>query len=238
MSFVIDSKVSLPVTEEQQNSFKTWVREKYENYTLYVRALRNDNSIDIYIRSNILTQDMKSIWIESEPYVNVVSDDLTVKRIQLYRSRIIKKVKYMKLKLGEFAYKEEVQEIRRQQRIRREELENRRILYMNMINLAAGEEERMYEYIMNNNKKIEVIYNKKEISEEEAESLMEEDCCICMEKHTMNSVIEGQCGHQIGKCCFQEWAKNSKKHIDCPLCRGKCNHVTEFVVPSTEIVSN
>jgi hypothetical protein len=248
MSVVIDSKVSVSVTNEQKLAFKTWIREKYVDYTSYKSALRNDPSIDDYIRANILTEDMKTMWVESEPYVNVVSTDLRVKRIQLYRTRIIKKVKYMITKLGEFAYNEEIQEQRRvvEQRIR-EQAEARRHQSLMIRNYFMNElgEERFHE-LMNTpgvtdanyveratdllTIRVKISYTKKEISEQEAETLMAEECCICMDKHTMNSVVQGKCGHQIGKACFQEWASKCASHVSCPLCRTSCGSVTEYVV--------
>ena len=252
MSVVIDSKVSIPMSNADKFAFKTWIRDKYVDYASYKAALRNDNSIDTYVRTNILTQDMKTMWIESESYVNVKSDDLGVKRIQLYRSRINNKVKYMKMKLGEFAYKEELLAIRRQEQERvRLANERRRADLIRILTNEIGEE-RYREFIISNPQVTEanmlsylsmsrrnrnivklgvnVTYTKKEISQEDAESLMTDDCCICMEKHTLNSVIQGSCGHQIGKCCFQEWANKSKTNVYCPLCRADCNHVSELVV--------
>ena len=75
--------------------------------------------------------------------------------------------------------------------------------------------------------KSNVSYRKKYISEDEAQTLMKDECCICMEKHTMESIVQGICGHQMGKCCFEEWAKKSTNHVYCPLCRGKCNTMWE-----------
>lgn len=86
--------------------------------------------------------------------------------------------------------------------------------------------------IKNKPVKSNVSYRKKYISQEEAKSLMKDECCICMEKHTMDSIVQGKCGHQMGKCCFQEWAKKSTNHVYCPLCRGKCNTMWEPMVPS------
>lgn len=75
-----------------------------------------------------------------------------------------------------------------------------------------------------------VKFNKKEIGKEEGLMSMEEDCCICMDKHQLNSVIQGSCGHVIGKCCFEEWSKKCGSGcVTCPLCRANCNEVSEMV---------
>ena len=233
---VIDGKVSVPVSMEQKEEFKTWVKELYVDHASYKAALRTDDTVDRYIRSKIFTEDMKRVWVESEYYVNVRSDDLGVKRVQIYRQRLLSKIKYMKTKLGEFAYKEEIVEFRRQERERiRQESENRRRQFMRILINEIGEDR--YRLLMNTpgiteanieqylGKVIVSYVTTKELSQEEKNTLMKDDCCICMEKHTMDSVIEGKCGHQMGKCCFQEWVKKSKGHVYCPLCRGVCDTV-------------
>jgi len=78
--------------------------------------------------------------------------------------------------------------------------------------------------------KSNVSYRKTYIPQDEAQTLMKDECCICMEKHTMDSIVQGKCGHQMGKCCFQEWAKKSTNHVYCPLCRGNCNTMSELMV--------
>ena len=47
-----------------------------------------------------------------------------------------------------------------------------------------------------------------------------------------------RCGHQMGKCCFQEWAKESTNHVYCTLCRGKCNtmRMWEPMVPQNPLL--
>lgn len=235
---VIDGKVSVPMSNEQKETFKTWVKEIYADYESYKTGIRTDDTIDRYIRSKIFTEDMKRVWVESEYYVNVRSDDLGVKRIQMYRKRLMSKIKYMKTKLGEFAYKDEILEIRRQERERmRLENENRRRNFLRIIMNEIGEErfrtlintpgitEANIEQYLGT---VTVSYITKELSPEDSTTLMKDDCCICMEKHTMNSIIEGKCGHQMGLCCFQEWVKKSKVHVYCPLCRGHCDTVETY----------
>jgi len=250
---MIDSKVSVPMLNEQKEMFKRWAREKYADYESYKKGLREENEVERYVHMNVLTAEMKRVWLESERYVNVRSNDLGVKRLQLYRQRIAKKVKYMKTKLGEYAYKEELVEMRRRERERmREGDENRRNNFMRIVRNELGEErylelmnrgdvteENIHRYLRMSRVPphyeahrepvpVSVKYTTKEISEEEAMSLMKDECCICMEKHIMTTVIEGKCGHQMGKCCFQEWANKSTDHVYCPLCRGNCDTVCEL----------
>jgi|Laugresubdmm15sn_1035100.scaffolds.fasta_scaffold17832_2 hypothetical protein len=246
MSIVIDTKLTVPVTEEQSEAFARWAKSLYGNYREYNEALKSTTRIDEFIRANLLPTEMKQVWDESELYVRSRSNEPHVKECKLYRQRINKKVSYMKVKLGEYAYRYEVRAYRQeeQQKIR-QQLRARRInilmhvhgleeeLYNRLVNDPGLTEANMHEYIerVRNSplKKYNVSYNKKEISEEYANTWMKDDCCICMDKHTMNSIIEGPCGHQIGKYCFQEWSKKAKGHVNCPLCRGECDTVSELV---------
>lgn len=235
MSIVIDNKLSVPVTEEQILAFKTWAIEKYGDYTTYSTAVRNDNSIDIYVRSNILTQDMKSMWIESEPYINIRSDDLRVKRIKLYRKRIINKVRYMKIHLGDLTFEDEVHEMLR---LRRENMrltiESQRETYTRIINdeIARFRTEEEYRRILNmatpytnENKYTETKSIKpKPVSNELFNSIMTDDCSICMEKHIISQSCQTPCGHIFGSTCLRNW-----KYDSCPLCRSVCTFIYEFV---------
>lgn len=74
-----------------------------------------------------------------------------------------------------------------------------------------------------------VRYIVKEISNEESVLSMKDECCICMEKHTLNSIIQGPCGHQIGKVCFEQWSKMCVCHVTCPLCRIPCVEVIDMM---------
>jgi hypothetical protein len=253
---MIDSKVSVPMTNEQKEMFKRWAREKYADYESYKKGMREENEVERYVHMNVLTAEMKSMWIESERYVKVRSSDLGVKRIQMYRQRIAKKVKYMKRKLGEYAYKDELLEMRRRERERmREGDENRRNNFMRIVRNELGEErylelmnredvteENIHRYLRMSRLPppyqydvpprpaipVSVKYITKEISLEEGKSDTKEECSICMEKHNMSAVMEGKCGHQMGKSCFEEWAKKSNGHVYCPLCRGNCDTVYEL----------
>lgn len=308
----------LTITEEQINAFKTWVRERYSDYEAYKTGSKTQNYVDVYIRTNILPPEMKAVWDESERYVGMrtSSTDPMISELKLYRKKIQQKVRYMKDKLGKLAYREEVIQIRLQERQirlqeeqirlqeRQTELEQERMLrqyyggtmrqyygrigqrIMNSIERRieleinqAPEEERQQlreqsrtrleeEFVVRIGRlierdrinrihiynpypppirplttslttpliPIEVTYHKKTVTEETLRNTMVDDCCICLNKHTICSVIEGPCGHQIGKGCFQEWAKKStntttttRTTTRCPLCRTDCNEVTEFI---------
>lgn len=277
MSVLIDSSLSVPVTEEQLLAFKVWIRDRYDHYEAYKASINTDIAINAYILSNILPQNMKTLWDESELYVNVRIHNSHIRELKLYRKRIMDKVRYMKQKLGKSAFREnrviqhsslderraerarlmrehrqlisQRRELIRQQQRQADQILRERIigLYGQEIvsqidtlqpnerqQIIAAFERRRQEIIQRLHEPlalgVSVEYTKTEIPSIEATLPMIDDCCICMDKHQLNSVIRGPCGHMIGKTCFQEWANKCKENVCCPLCRTNCNQVTEFVV--------
>lgn len=218
MSAIINSSLTVPVTYDQVNAFKTWARETYATYAAYnAESSRSDNPIYLYIRSNILTPEMNTVLIESEPFVRTRLNDSHVKELKMNRKRVNDKIRYMKTKLGKLAFKEEAEQLRLEAAYRAfapiflEQLRQER--------QRLGLPER----------RLPVSYKITKISKLDAQLPMLDDCCICMEKHQLNSVIEGPCGHKLGKTCFKEWVTKCKHTVTCPLCRVTCNEVLEIV---------
>lgn len=284
-SATINSSLTVPVTDEQLNAFKTWARERYATHAAYNEAAKtSNNDINEYIITNILPSEMKAILVESEPFVGSRSTDLRVKEIQLNRRRVNNKVRYMKNKLGKSVFREEdvitiieqrntrISDARRRFRqilrvtnptfvVAEERARHDRVIRSYIMRLleeanflisvyfvlqvnAALELECLQAIAIGMNRTTtwnhlinllsrqrEVVFKTTAISEEVASKPMKEDCSICLNNHEMNDVIEGPCGHQFGKYCFQEWTKKcSAANVGCPLCRGNCNQVTEFIV--------
>jgi len=287
MSATVNFRVNVPVTNEQVNAFKTWVREKYENSAAFHAALgaANNNEISEYIITNILPSEMKAILDEAAPFVGSRSTDARVKELQLKRRKIVDKVRYIKDKLSTKVYNgvdRVAHELTVEARANLHSDARRRfreVLRITQPTFALAEERarrdrnirscvmrlleeadfliRVYfllplsadlEYLQSIaiaiirtptwdqlnrmlSTRREVVFKTTAISEELASKPMKEDCCICFENHELNAVVEGPCGHQFGKYCFQEWSKKcTNANVACPLCRGNCNEVAEFVV--------
>ena len=290
MSATVNFRVNVPITNEQVNAFKTWVREKYENSAAFHAALgaANNNEISEYIITNILPSEMKAILDEAAPFVGSRSTDVRVKELQLKRRKIVDKVRYIKDKLSTKVYNgvdRLAHEVTMEARANRHSDARRRfreLLRVTQPTFALAEERarsgnriirkyimrlleeadylmRLYflfqldsridlEYLqsiaivitrratwykLNRLLSIQktVVFKTTAISEELASNPMKEDCCICLNSHELNAVVEGPCGHQFGKYCFQEWSKKcTNTTVACPLCRGNCNEVAEFVV--------
>ena len=115
---VISEGGLIPLTDEKVNEFTLWAKENYGNYSVYMALLR-ESILDNYIQEHIFTQDMKTIWRVSEPYIGVTTDNLRIQRLILNRKRLLQKIKYMKIKLGNLAFPNEAREIRENVKLRR-----------------------------------------------------------------------------------------------------------------------
>lgn len=323
MSIVIDSTLTIPIDAHQLESFSTWAKLNYGNYTEYVECLKTSGDVNDFIWAEIFTTDMRTAWIESNDYLRNRSNDANAKRCQLNRKRINAKVRYMIFKLGKLAFKEEILQrrqlarIQAQQRLeansttdeqrereeetRRQEAEFQReqrnfihantiMMYSYICNILWGMDSTDMEtdrltlerFFRHNERRViiemlrlpflddvydreeqlrtviymlideqnqtlnptmniipmtppttppskKIQYTQKEIPKDKALLHMEDDCCICMEKHRIHSTVQPPCGHQIGKSCFQEWAKKCVNKVSCPLCRVHCHDVFEMV---------
>lgn len=215
MDTIISTAKVIPTTAEQVQSFSAWATGKYRTYKEYSDPGQKEE-IAVRIRSNIFTSEMKSIWRETEPYVGLNVSDLHISRLLVYRKRLEGKVKYMREKLGKLAFPVEAERFRERQRFEaaRRRLERR----------APPEVVIMWlpEY-----KGPQGLIPKvsQQLSEEEAETMMEEDCAICMDNHSMVDSCLVNCGHRFGATCFGKWSEN---HANCPLCRTWCTEITEY----------
>ena len=209
----------IPVTDENVSAFSQWVRQKYSNYTEYKKSSR-EPELDIYIRTNIFTRDMKTIWSVSQPYVDMTTDNLRIKRLILYRQRLVKKIKYMKIKLGKLTFVDEAEVIREQARQRSQQLRLRRQ------QLEAVRTRHLYDYSIQTTivpQTIERTIVPQTVTQEEANKEMDDECVICMSRHKLLDVWTTPCKHQFGAKCLAKWKYNT-----CPLCRELCNEVTEY----------
>jgi hypothetical protein len=201
MDIIITENRLLPVTNDQSSAFKIWAVEKYGNFHAYIDACRTQTTVDVYIRANILSEEMKAILCESEPLMDNIATDLHDKRLQQYNKKIITKINYTKMKLGEMAFADEVRELRRQRVMER---------------MRTGIENTHYIIPWNTHFMV-----KKIMTETECYGIMNDVCAICLEKHPMMQVCETSCKHQFGKECISKWKSKS-----CPVCRSAISQAT------------
>jgi len=207
MDVIISKANVIPTTAEQVQSFSAWATSKYRTYKEYSEPGQREE-IALHIRSNIFTNEMKSIWRETQPYVGITATDLHIIRLMVYRKRLEGKIKYMREKLGKLAFPLEATQIRERQRI---DAAQRRIERFAPPAVVIT-------WIPDPFKKVV-----ESLSEEEAEKNLE--CAICMDNHSMLDSCLINCGHRFGAECFLKWGP---KNASCPLCRTWCTVITEY----------
>ena len=212
MDVIISTSNVIPTTAEQVRAFSAWATGKYDTFKEYSNLTQREE-ISVWIRSNIFTPEMKSIWRETEPYVGIDVTDLHMGRLLVYRKRLHGKIKYMRGKLGKLAFPAEAARIREHLR----NLAARRLFFR-----QAPPAVILY-YQPEPDLRIPKIV--KPLSEEEATAPMEEECVICMSKHQMVESCVINCGHRFGAACLGKW---NQKHASCPLCRTLCTEITVY----------
>jgi hypothetical protein len=252
----MNSRVTIPTTREQEQAFSIWATTMYGNYAAYQAGIATTTDVDEYIRAYLFTDEMITAWIESDSYVRIRSEDEHVKRCKLNRKKLNDKVRYMRTKLGKIAFAEEINQERQSSRVVQyhARTESRNVVQERSIRqimvelygehvlqqvqrLNPNEREQIIRYferlrqaeIERNHRRVTVQYTKKELTKIVADAPMQDDCCICMDRHTLKTTIQGPCGHIIGKSCFQDWANKCHQNVSCPLCRVNCNEVFEIV---------
>jgi hypothetical protein len=234
-----------PVTDGQVEAFSAWAQNTYGTYNDYLGAFKAP-AIDSYIRTHILPIEMKSILRETEPYIGVNHGDIHMSRLQMYRKRILDKIKYMKGKLGKLAFPVESDQIRRdihdalirrRQRIEALIMQERRnfAAYVEAVRLGLEFSPEMGPEIAPT-----AIVTKQLTKEEAVTCVMDDNCVICMDTHNMIDACTTNCGHQFGSACLTKWSKiaghNHNYHVGyhagtkCPLCRTIIKEITKYVV--------
>jgi hypothetical protein len=233
----ITSSVVLPVTDVKMRAFSAWVIETYVTYARFMDALKS-TEVDTYIKTHILPLEMLDVLHMSQPYIGEKRGDNNVRRLLLYRRRVIAKMTNLKGKIVRMTFPVEVTRTRRENLAaaltRRQEREAYRLRYdqemqayldyMNATYESRAQEIRDRRESMQKKIKLPTIVT---LTEEEAETcVMDDDCVICLAQHKMTDACTINCGHQFGGICLSSWKKDT-----CPLCRTKITEVTVFAAP-------
>lgn len=220
----ISSSVVLPVTDAQMTAFSAWVIETYVTYDIFQAAIKSPE-IDTYIKTHILPQEMNTVMRVSERYRGEKWGDVTIQTLLLYRRRITAKMKNLKDKIGTMTFPIESAQTRRVLRIaatsRRLVREVEQLRYEQQRQAFRERERRDAKVYPFPEIKLPTI-----VTLTEAESVMDDDCVICLAQHKMTDACTINCGHQFGSVCLAKWKKDT-----CPLCRTKITETTVFIVP-------
>jgi len=60
------------------------------------------------------------------------------------------------------------------------------------------------------------------------EAQCEQDCAICLDRHTTGESVVASCGHEFGGQCWETWMSNPGGNHTCPTCRAHLPHTLSF----------
>jgi hypothetical protein len=233
----ISTSVVLPVTDAQMMAFCAWVVRTYVSYDRFMDALKS-TEVDTYIKTHILPLEMLDVLHMSQPYIGEKRGDNNVRRLLLYRRRVIAKMTNLKGKIVRMTFPVEATRTRRENlaaarerrlnseayRLRYDQERQAYLDYMNATYESRAQEIRDRRETMQ--KKI-ILPTIVTLTKEDAETcVMDDDCVICLSQHKMTDACTINCGHQFGGICLSSWKKDT-----CPLCRTKITEVTVFAAP-------
>ena len=208
--------------------------------------------INALILNDVFTPNMRTIWSLTEPYVSKRSTEPQIIQARETHKDLKKILLYIKEKLCKMLFADELlaRRIHERERMRREreieEIESQEAIALanqlgvNVVNIHRPNSLITVRYVIENSTVVSrvVIHRPpppprppfvcnienslRNITEEEAEKEMEDDCMICAHKHKMIEFCSLQCGHQYGMDCLTLWMntqKNSHRHPTCPYCR-------------------
>lgn len=71
----------------------------------------------------------------------------------------------------------------------------------------------------------------KAIPTTELETILPDNCGICLQQHTKGDTLTCSCTHSFGAVCFNAWMKICKTHnngVSCPYCRSKVDSIMSY----------
>ena len=223
----ITSSVVLPVTDAQMTSFSEWVINTYVTYDSFMGAIKSP-AIDTYIKTHILPHEMQSVLRRAEPFIGEKRGDIYVHRLLIDRRRVIAKMNNLKDKIVTRLFPIEAAQIRRDKRaaaLYRRQLREATQIRLDQQTLAYRDYmiERRGRGLPFPEINLPTIVT---LTLTEEETLMDDDCVICLTQHKMTDACTINCGHQFGSVCLSSWKKDT-----CPLCRTRVTEITEYAEP-------
>jgi hypothetical protein len=201
---------SIPVTDEQVNAFKTWVKERYGGREEFQIELRNKNRgvLEYYFVYNIFSKELADVFEQSTPYVDVVSVQPDILLLQLYRRRLDIKISRTSTDLIKRAFPREEDDKPVSHSLKLQ----RHITQLKFEHYWQFQGRVLRYTILHKPTPTEVC------------SFIPIVCGICLTPHTMLDTCVTKCGHEFGAKCLREWDFKT-----CPTCSNFYHEVTEFV---------
>ena len=258
----------LQISESVIARFREWLATQRlcDTHRLCQIQAHYDRRIDTLILNDVFTPNMKTVWTLTEPYVGKRSTDTQIIQAREIHKNLKKIIHYIKEKLCKIAFADELlarriheQEVfrrRHQERLNRRHQEREHVIALanrlgvNNVNINRGNS--TIHYVINNSTVVSrrVSYHipppfvcniensLRNITEEEADKEMEDDCAICASKHKLADVCAIDCGHQFGMDCLTPWInirKNAYKHPTCPCCRTQITKIVKNTITPIDL---
>lgn len=220
----------LRISDIMKNRFREWVAANHCNsYRMCQVNCKNDPHIKYLILNLVFTPNMRALWTLTEPYVGKRSTDSKVIEARETQQTLKKIMNYIKEKLCKMVFTEEARIMNQTDRIVNQVLREINLGDRNMqIIRHANSTEIRYVPPPRPPFVYEIQRYAHNITEEEANKEMEDDCAICASKHKMIDIYSLTCRHQFGIECLTPWIntlKNSHKPPTCPCCRIKIKKI-------------
>jgi len=69
------------------------------------------------------------------------------------------------------------------------------------------------------------------LKNKDLETLTEDDCSICCDRHTLLTSTRTSCGHYFGSVCLSKWIDTNAsqgKITECPMCKTNINNIIKY----------
>jgi len=243
----------LRISASVNAKFREWLatQQVCDTHRLCQIQAHYDRRIDALILNDVFTPDLKTVWALTEPYAGKRSADTQIIRARETHKSLKKIVNYIKEKLCKIAFEDELRA--RRESIRRYRLEQEfrihRIDHERHLALIASgwrPDSTVVPVVRRRVRRSEqppfvcdIENSLCAITEEDADTEMEDDCAICASKHKMMDVCSLNCGHQFGMAdCLTPWMnilKNSRKHPTCPCCRTQIKKIVSNTITPIDL---
>ena len=225
----------LRISESVETRFREWVTANHCNsYKMCQVNCKHDPHVHTLILNHIFTPNMKTVWTLTEPYVGKRSTDSKVIEARETQQTLKKIMNYIKEKLCKMVFTEEARIMNQTDRMFNQVMREINLHDTNMqIIRHANSTEIRYVPAPLPPFVCEIKRYARNITEEEANKEMEDDCAICASKHKMIDIYSLTCRHQFGIECLTPWMntlKNARKPPTCPCCRTKIKKILKHSI--------
>ena len=202
---LIDNR-AIPVTDEQVQAFKIWVKDKYGGREEFQIELRNKKRevLEYYFVHNIFSTELVDAFYKSTPYVDKKSREPEIVELQGYRRRLDIKISRTSTDLIKRAFpkEEDNKEVTDSLKLQRHTTQLRFEHYW---------------YYQGRVPRYTVFLHA-------PANASPADCEICLSTHSILDTCVTNCGHEFGTKCLKEW-----DYITCPTCSAFCYDVIGYV---------